>query len=142
MSKVLSLRLKEGLLSRLERFARRQGKAVGEAAALLLEEALREQEHAFIEFRNSPLGRQAFVKGTSLAVWEVAGLARHFQGDAARLAEHLEWPEARVRAALAYADRYRGEVDQALKDAVLTFDGLRALVPQVERVDADALPAR
>lgn len=142
MSKVLSLRLQEHQVGRLERFARRQGKAVSEAAALLLEEALREQEHTMIEFRNSSLGRQAFVRGTSLAVWEVISLADHFRHDPKQLADHLEWPEIKVQAALAYAERFREEVAQALKDAQAVAEELPNLVPQVERVNPDALLTR
>lgn len=142
MSKVLSMRLKEHQLGRLERFARRHGKGAGEAAAMLLEEALRSQEHPLIEFRDSALGRHAFVQGTSLAVWEVVRLARHFDGDPRRLAEHLEWSEIKVRAALAYAERYRDEIELALRDAETSLAELRALVPNLEIADPDALPPR
>jgi uncharacterized protein (DUF433 family) len=51
------------------------------------------------------------VKGTSLAVWEVVLVARQLGMDARRVAEHLEWPEERVRAALSYAEAYPEEVE-------------------------------
>jgi uncharacterized protein (DUF433 family) len=136
------MRLKEDQVGRLERFARRHGKGLGEAAAMLLEEALRKQEHPLIEFRDSPLGRQAFVQGSSLAVWEVVSLARHFGGDPRRLSAHLEWPEIKVRAALAYAERHREEIEQALQDAEASLQELRTLMPHLETLDPDALSSR
>ncbi len=75
MSKVLSLRLKDDQIERLARAARRLGRTPSETAALLLEESLREREFTFIEFRDSPVGRQAYLKGTRLAVWQVTALA-------------------------------------------------------------------
>ena len=69
MSKVVSMRLKDEQVDRLERAARRLGRSPSEAAALLLEEALRQRDFALIEFRDSPVGRQAYVHGTRLAVW-------------------------------------------------------------------------
>jgi hypothetical protein len=38
---------------------------------MLIEESLRETEFAYIEFRNSPVGRQAYLKNSNLAVWQV-----------------------------------------------------------------------
>jgi hypothetical protein len=59
-------------------------------------------EFPFIEFRDSTVGRQAYVQGGTLAVWEVMMLARAYQSNAAAVARHLGWPEARV--AFNYAD--------------------------------------
>jgi hypothetical protein len=61
VSKVVSLRLRDDQVERLQRTARYLGRSPTETAALLLEESLREREFAGIEFRDSPVGRQAFT---------------------------------------------------------------------------------
>lgn len=138
MSKVLSLRLKESQMERLGREARRLGRTPSETAALLLEESLRQSEFAFVEFRNSPVGRQAYLKGTRLAVWQVAWLTRTFEGDASRLADLLGVPTAAVTAALAYARAYPAEVQAAIEDQEHAAAELPALIPNLEVVRVDA----
>ena len=69
MSRVMSLRLQDSQIERLNRAARSSGRTASETAAILLEEALRQREFAFIEFRDSPVGRQAYLQGTRLAAW-------------------------------------------------------------------------
>ena len=45
-----------------------------------MEEGLRRSEFAYIDFRDSAAGRQAYMQGSSLAVWEVAMLLRDYDG--------------------------------------------------------------
>ena len=74
------------------------------------------RQFAFIDFRDSPTGRQAHIQGSSLAVWEVMMLARGYHGDVAAVARHLEWPEAKVQAAVNYAAAFPGEINEALAE--------------------------
>jgi uncharacterized protein (DUF433 family) len=135
MSRVVSMRLREEEADRLLKLSRRLRRSVSETAALLIAEKLREEEFPLIEFRGSPLGRQAYVKGTSLAVWEVVLVARQLGMDARRVAEHLGWPEERVRAALNYAEAYPEEVEPLVSEAEgVTFERLRRRLPWLERV--------
>jgi len=118
-------------MERLRREARRLGKAPSETAALLLEEALRQSEFAFIDFRQSGVGRQAYIQGSTLAVWEVVMVARSYGLDAARTAEHLGWPIARVQAALNYALAFPEEIAAAIDDNdALDFQSLSRMLPQ------------
>jgi len=131
MSKVVSLRFQEKQFARLRRLARRLGRSPSETGALLVEEALRHSEFASIDFRDSPVGRQAYVTGTGLAVWEVVLVARAYALDAVQTAGHLAWPVPRVQAALNYAAAYPDEVNAALEDHDATdLEALRRLVPQ------------
>jgi len=134
MSGVVSMRLRDEQLARLERYARTLGKSSGEASAMLVEEHLREVEFAFIEFRPSPLGRQAYMKGSRLTVWWVIDTARkHFAMDAERLAEHFGRPVAWAQAALNYYEAYRGEVDRAIEDANAGgIERLKRLAPGIQ----------
>ena len=68
--------------------ARRQGNSVSETLVELVEEGLRAAEYPLVQFRDRSVGREAYVMGTSTAVW----LARFFAGDADAVAAHLNWP--------------------------------------------------
>ncbi len=131
MSKVVSLRFHDRQFARLRRFARRLGRTPSETGALLVEEALRRAEFAHIDFRDSPAGRQAYIIGTGLAVWEVVLIARHYDVDEARTAAHLEWPIAKVRAALLYAAAFPQEIDEILEELADTdLAALTRMVPE------------
>ena len=138
MSKVVSLRLKDEQVERLHRAARRLGRSVSEAAALLLEEALRQRDFAFVEFRDSAIGRQAYIKGTRLAVWRIVLLARELDGDVAKTASHLEIPPIQVTAALRYAEAYPKEIEVAIADSACTVEELARLIPNLEIMEVDA----
>lgn len=136
MSRVVSLRVKDEASARLERVARRLGRSVGATAALLLAEKLKEEEFAYIEFRATPAGRQPYIRGTRLAVWQVVLIARGFDMDARKVAEAYEFVrEEQIRAALTYAQAYPDEIDPVL-DYVenFTFEDLKRIVPSAQLI--------
>ena len=98
-SMVVSMRLPIESGRRLKRMANRHGWTPRDASARLVEEGLRRSEFAFVDFRDSPAGRQAYIQGSTLAVWEVF-LLRSYKGNVAAVAKHLRWPEAKVWAAV------------------------------------------
>ncbi len=116
MPNVLSLRLQESQMERLQRLARLLGRSPGETSALLIEEGLRMAEFSHIVFRDSPAGRQVYVQGTSLAVWEVIMVLRAYGDDRALTAEHLAWPLVRVQAAAQYAAAFADEIEAAIEE--------------------------
>src|SRR6185437_16181924 len=79
-SKVFSIRLPEESAKRLNRMANRHGWTPSEASARLVEVGLRRSEFAFVDFRDSAAGRQPFIQGSSLAVWEIILLLREYDG--------------------------------------------------------------
>ena len=89
-SVVISMRLPAESGVRLKRMATRHGWTPSDASARLVEEGLRRSEFAFIDFRDSASGRQAYVQGSTLAVWEVALLIRAYKDDVTAVARHLE----------------------------------------------------
>lgn len=131
------MRLRDDQLERLNRAARQFGRSPSQAAALLVEESLREREFAFIEFRDSPVGRQAYLQGTRLAVWQVVWLVRHFGGDAAQAAASLDVPPVQVVAAIRYAQAYPREIEVALQDSARGPDDISRLVPGLEVIVVD-----
>ncbi len=133
MSQTVSLRLPDELISRLDRFARMLGNGTTRtrASVILLDEALREEEFAGIEFHNTSIGRQPFVKQTGMAVWEFITIGQEFDLDPGRTAVHLQHPMATVKAALNYYEAYRDEVDQAIQDNDLGEERLKRLFPNL-----------
>jgi hypothetical protein len=131
------MRLPRASGQRLKRLAASHGWTASDASARLVEEGLRRAEFAFIDFRDSAAGRQAYVQGSSLAIWEVMLVARHYGQDAARVAKHLRWPEAKVRAAFNYAKAYPGEIEPALAEQdAADFVSLSRLLPQTREFSA------
>ena len=135
MTQVVSIRLREDQVDRLKRFARRMGKSQSELGAQFIEESMRAAEHANIEFRDSVLGRQAYLKDSNLAVWEVILIAQDHDMDAERVAAYFHRPRAWVNAAFHYYEAYRDEIDPMLEDyRSTTFDKLKRLLPGLETV--------
>ncbi len=128
---VISMRLPAESGGRLRQMARRHGWTASDTSARLVEEGLRRSEFALIDFRDSTVGRQACIHGASLAVWEVMFLVRSYKGDVAAVAKHLQWPEARVEAAVNYARAFPDEIEIALEEnAAADIELLRRLLPQ------------
>ena len=130
-SMVLSMRLPVESGQRLKRIAKRHGWTPSDASARLVEEGLRRSEFAFLDFRDSPSGRQAYIQGSTLAVWEVMFLLRSYKGNVAAVARHLKWPEARVRAALYYSEAFPAEIDEDMaENDSADFESLKRMLPQ------------
>ena len=134
---VLSMRLPVESGQRLKRMANRHGWSPSDASARLVEEGLRRSEFAFIDFRDSMAGRQAYLQGSTLAVWEVVLLLRSYQNLVAAVAKHLNWPEAKVHAAANYARAFPQEIEEALaaNDAA-DAESLKRLLPQTAEFTA------
>lgn len=136
-SAVISMRLPAESGRRLKRLARRHGWTASDASARLVEEGLRRAEFAFIDFRDSAVGRQACMQGSSLAVWEVVLLLRSYNGDTEAVAKHLRWPRTKVLAAENYAAAYRDEIEEALtENGSMDLAAIRRMLPQAEEFKA------
>jgi hypothetical protein len=134
-SVVISMRLPAESGVRLKRMATRHGWTPSDASARLVEEGLRRSDFAFIDFRDSAAGRQAYVQGSTLAVWEVVLLVRAYKADVIAVAKHLQWPESRVQAALNYAEAFPEEIERAISENTGTdFDALKRLLPGAVKV--------
>ena len=130
-SVVISMRLPADSGNRLKRIATRHGWTPSDASARLVEEGLRRSEFAFIDFRDSAAGRQAYIQGSSLAVWEVALLVRSYKGDVAAAAKHLQWQEAKIQTALNYAEAFPDEIEEALSEnSAADFTAVKRMLPR------------
>lgn len=142
-STVISMRLPAASGKRLKRMAHRHGWTLSDASARLVEEGLRRSEFAFIEFRDSPAGRQAYIQGSSLAVWEVMLLISSYRNDLQAVARHLGWPMAKVKAAANYAEAFSGEINDALaENEASDFTAIKRMLPQTVEVSAGRMTKR
>jgi predicted DNA-binding protein len=133
MSKVVSTRLAVETEARLQRLARRLGKTPSETGAMLIEESLRQSEFAYIEFRNSPVGRQAYMKNSNLAVWQVIMLGQELDNDVVKIANHLQKSTTWVQAAFNYLEAYTSEINLAIQDNLAAnYTSIKRLLPQTE----------
>jgi hypothetical protein len=135
-STVVSLRLPPDQAERLRRMARRLGRSASEVGAELVGESLRRADFAFIEFRDSAAGRQAYIQGTRLAVWQAVSVLRSYGGDVPKAAAHLKWPEAKMHAAAAYLKAFPDEIEESIQDnASFDFEKLSRLLPGIQRLE-------
>ena len=142
-SVVISMRLPAESGNRLKRMAIRHGWTPSDASARLVEEGLRRSEFAFIDFRDSAAGRQAYIQGSTLAVWEVMLLVRSYKKEVAAVAKHLQWPEAKVEAAINYGEAFPEEVEQSLSEnAVTDFNTLKRMLPGTSKIRSGQLRKR
>ena len=78
-------------------------------SSLYLREKSLEEEYPGIGFRDAAGGREAYVPGQRVAVWEVADVHRESRS-VARTADHFGWPDYLVKCALAYAREFPDEI--------------------------------
>jgi uncharacterized protein (DUF433 family) len=106
---VQSCRIEKSRASLLSRQAKRRNIEVSTLAAQYLEEKALEQEYPGVGFRDSAGGREAYVLGHRVAVWEVQE-AQGQLGSVQKTADHFHWPPALVRSALAFAKEQPAKV--------------------------------
>ena len=133
---VVSLRLDPNEAEKLKQMARRTGRTPSEVGADLLGESIRRSDFAFIEFRDSASGRQAYIQGTRLAVWQAVSVLRSYGGNVAKAAAHLRWPQAKIHAAIAYTKAFPNEIEDAIKENdSVDFEQLSRLLPGIQRFE-------
>lgn len=135
MSQVVSLRLPDETAERLKQAARRAGRSVNEWGVLSIEEWLRQNEFADIEFRSFNGERHACIKG-ALQIWKLIMVAQGYEMDAEKTAAHFNWPVSRVKAGFHYYEAYMEEVDRVIEDNhSMTYEKLKRLLPNLELIE-------
>jgi uncharacterized protein (DUF433 family) len=80
-------------------------------ARYVIEKSL-ETEFPGISFRDSLSGREAYLTGHRVAVWEVLAVYEETKS-VEKTASHFHWPRVLVKRALAYAKAFPEEVSRA-----------------------------
>ena len=79
-------------------------------------------EHPLIRFADGPAGRRPALVGAGLDVWEAIWVVRDNDGDEQEAAAYLELPVDLVRAAVAYYDDHKPEIDEWMELNARTSD--------------------
>ena len=108
---VQSCRIEKTHTALLLRQAKRRHLEVSTLSSLYLKEKALEEEYPGIGFRDSAGGRETYLLGHRVAVWEVVTVY-HEAKMIAKVADHFRWPPALVRCALAYAKAFPKEIEQ------------------------------
>lgn len=108
---VQSCRIEADHAALLSRQAKRRHLEVSTLSSLYLKEKALEEEFPGVGFRDSIGGREAYLLGHRVAVWEVMDVYQEAK-TIAKTAEHFRWPAALVRCALAYAKAYPKEIKE------------------------------
>ena len=90
-------------------------------ARYVMEKSL-ETEFPGISFRDSLSGREAYVSGHRVAVWEVLNVYEESRS-MEKTAEHFHWPTVLVKRSLAYAKAFPEEIRNSREGET---DGLTA----------------
>ncbi len=114
---VQSCRIEKDHAALLSKQAKRRHLEVSTLSSLYLKEKALEEEYPGIGFRDAVGGREAYILGHRVAVWEVEGVYRE-TGSIAKTADYFRWPAALVRCALAYAKAFAAEVRQQRESEV------------------------
>jgi len=140
VSQVMTLRLPDDVAEEVRRIAQRERRSVSDVGARMVEEWVRQNRFAHIEFRSFNGERHACVKG-HLQVWQVIEVAQEYDMDVNRTAKHLGLTVDQVQAAFHYYEAYPAEVDTVIEhNRSLTFDDVKRLLPGVRLFEVN-LPA-
>jgi uncharacterized protein (DUF433 family) len=102
--------------ARYERLVTKQARAARTSkshlvARYVIEKSL-ETEFPGISFRDSLSGREAYLTGHRVAVWEVLAVYEETRS-AEKTATHFGWPRVLVKRALAYAKAFSEDINDA-----------------------------
>src|SRR5437667_12878094 len=106
---VQSCRIDEVHAALLARQAKRRHLEVSNLSSVYLKEKSLEEEFPGIGFRDGAAGREAYVLGHRVAVWEIVDVMHH-KKTIVKTASHFRWPPALVRCAVAFAKTFPSDI--------------------------------
>ena len=128
-TKPISLRVPAEVKTELEQIARRLGTNPATLGADYLMQGVRTTNHPSIEFRQTPAGRMAYVRGVRLPVWLAVETVEDCEGDARKAARLLRLPPMLLNAALVYAKAFPEEIAADREAGHRPLEELDRLVP-------------
>lgn len=128
-TKPISLRVAEAVKLDLEQLARRFGTNPATLGADYVTQGVRTAKHPSIEFRQTPAGRMAYVRGVRLPVWLAVQTVEDCGGEAAKAAKVLRVPFLLLGAAMVYARAFPQEIAADREAGRRPLEELDTLVP-------------
>src|SRR5258708_26124071 len=93
----LGVRLAAETCEMIRQISASRGRTPSDLLAEYAEEIARKHQFCHIEFRDTPLGRMAYMEGTRSAVWLVRDLVRQNDEDVRKTAKLHGLPATKVR---------------------------------------------
>jgi hypothetical protein len=128
-TKPISLRVADDVKLDLEQLARRFGTSPATLGADYVTQGVRTTKHPAIEFRQTPAGRMAYVRGVRLPVWLAVETVQDCGGNAEKAARLLRLPTLLLKAALGYAKAFPQEIAADRAAGHRPLEELDTLVP-------------
>src|SRR3989442_15862707 len=125
----ISLRIPREVKAQLQKIARRFGTNPATLGADYVTEGVRTTLHPSSEFRQTPAGRMAYVRGVRLPVWLVVETVEDCGGNADKAAKLIRLPQLLLKAALVYAKAFPEEIAADRDAGHRPIEELDALVP-------------
>jgi len=113
----------------LEQIARRFGTSPATLGADFLTQGVRTTTHPSIEFRQTPAGRMAYVRGVRLPVWLAVETVAECGRNPEKAARLLRLPLLLLKAALVYAKAFPAEIAADREAGHRPLEELENLVP-------------
>jgi hypothetical protein len=140
MARDVTLRLPDETAARLEATARKEGRSLSETGARSIEEWLRQNEFAEIEFRTFNGERHACVKGF-MRIWQLVMVARGWDLDVETTATYFPIPTHRIRGAFDYYRAYPDEIDRVIaENEAISFEDVKRLLPHANLITVQLAP--
>ncbi|MBM3882068.1 MAG: hypothetical protein FJ387_20500 [Verrucomicrobia bacterium] len=128
-TKPLSLRVPEEVRLQLQRLAQRFGTSPATLGTDYVTQGVRTTLHPSIEFRQTPAGRMAYVRGVRLPVWLAVETVADCRGDAEKASKLLRLPPLLLKAAINYAQAFPEEIAADRHAGRQPLEDLAGLVP-------------
>src|SRR5258706_755626 len=128
-TKPVALRVDKDVKLDLERIARRFGTSPATLGADYVTQGVRTTNHPSIEFRQTPAGRMAYVRGVRLPVWLAVETVEDCSGNVQKAAKLLRLPVLLLKAALLYGKAFPDEIEADREAGRRPLEDLVNLVP-------------
>jgi hypothetical protein len=145
MSQLISARVPDTTAERIRQQARRKQRSLNEMVTIAVEEWLRQNEFAHVEFRDTPDGRLAYMKGSRMSVAWVVKIVRDLGGSVEKAIEHYggHWQRDWVQAALNYYEAFPEEINAQIADIEgQSYETLKRRLPQLQLLEVRLDPER
>lgn len=114
----------------IEQLAAETHRSADALIAQIVDEGLRLRRHPGIEFRDTAFGRQPYVVGSRLGVWDVVLIWRAQHEDREATLRYLDhFAKWQLDAALGYYQEFPAEVEAYIREASLTPEEVLARFP-------------
>ena len=128
-TKPISLRVTEEVTMDLEQIAHRFGTSPATLGADYVTQGVRTTKHPSVEFRQTPVGRMAYIRGVRLPVWLGVQTVDDCNGNSKKAAKLLRLPQLLLKAALIYAKAFPDEIAADREAGRQPLENLETLVP-------------